>query len=77
MFISMGNVDVSAMNKGQVTTTGIFVAMLQVLFIGLKLAGHIDWSWWWVLAPLWLQFPIALIIIIVALIVAYVKGEFE
>ena len=27
--------------------------LLFVLFLGLKLTGHIDWSWWWVFAPLW------------------------
>jgi len=27
---------------------------LLVLFIGLKLGHVIAWSWWWVLAPLWL-----------------------
>lgn len=27
--------------------------LLTVLFVGLKLTGNIDWSWWWVLAPLW------------------------
>jgi len=26
------------------------------MFIGLKLAGFIAWSWWWVLAPLWGSF---------------------
>lgn len=30
-----------------------FFGLLAVLFIGLKLGGVIDWSWWWVLAPLW------------------------
>ena len=25
------------------------ITMLTVLFVGLKLTGHIDWSWWWVL----------------------------
>jgi hypothetical protein len=24
-----------------------------LLLIALKLAGVIDWSWWWVLAPIW------------------------
>ena len=24
-----------------------FFGMLTILFIGLKLTGHIDWSWWW------------------------------
>ena len=28
--------------------------LLTVLFVGLKLTHYIDWSWWWVLAPLWL-----------------------
>jgi len=26
---------------------------LLLLFIGLKLTGHIDWSWWWVFSPIW------------------------
>jgi hypothetical protein len=28
-----------------------FLGLLTLLFIGLKLAGKIDWSWWWVLSP--------------------------
>ena len=27
------------------------IHLLQGLFVGLKLAGHIDWSWWLVLLP--------------------------
>lgn len=30
-----------------------FLNLLCILFIGLKLGGVINWSWWWVLAPLW------------------------
>ena len=30
-----------------------FLGALTLLFIGLRLTGFIDWSWWWVLAPLW------------------------
>ena len=33
--------------------------LLLVLFVGLKLAGVIDWSWWWVMAPLWIPALIA------------------
>lgn len=29
------------------------VDLLALLFIGLKLGGAIDWSWWWILSP-WL-----------------------
>ena len=28
------------------------------LLIGLKLAGIISWSWWWVFAPIWLPIVI-------------------
>lgn len=28
-----------------------FLALLGLLFIGLKLGGAIDWSWGWVLLP--------------------------
>jgi hypothetical protein len=48
-----------------------FFTLLCVLFIGLKLTGYIAWSWWWVLAPLWLPAVVALAFIgIVAAIVA-------
>ena len=30
-----------------------FCGLLTVAFIVLRLTGHIDWDWWWVLAPLW------------------------
>lgn len=36
--------------------------LLLVLFIGLKLTGYIAWSWWWVLAPVWL--PLVVLIVI-------------
>lgn len=32
-----------------------FFSLLGLLFIGLKLAGFIDWAWWVVLAPIWGQ----------------------
>ena len=32
----------------------LYTVLLTLLFLGLKLAGSIDWSWWWVLSPLWL-----------------------
>ena len=30
-------------------------AIAELAFIVLKLAGVIDWSWWWVLSPLWIN----------------------
>lgn len=46
-----------------------FFALLTLLFVGLKLSGHIDWPWWLVLspmlAPLSLVFAMALVVVIV------------
>jgi len=30
-----------------------FFGLLGIVFIALKLTHYIDWSWWWVLAPIW------------------------
>lgn len=30
-----------------------FLGLLAIVFITLKLCRVIEWSWWWVLAPLW------------------------
>ncbi len=30
------------------------ITLLTLLFVALKLTGHIDWSWWWVLSPVWI-----------------------
>ena len=38
-----------------------FTGLLAVAFIVLKLCGIINWSWLWVLAPVWI--PIALFIL--------------
>jgi len=35
-----------------------FPTALGLLFIGLKLAGFIHWSWIWVLSPFWISFII-------------------
>ena len=43
--------------------------LLTVLFIGLKLTGNIDWSWWWVLSPLWIPLGIFLFFLFITLIV--------
>lgn len=37
-----------------------FPVLLTLLFIGLKLTGHLAWSWAWVLSPLWIGLAIAL-----------------
>lgn len=45
-----------------------FVGLLTILFVGLKLTHYINWSWWWVLSPLWLPMAVVLGIILIFLI---------
>jgi len=49
------------------TSSGIgFFGLLAVLFIGLKLTDYIDWSWLWVLAPIWMPFALVLTVLVLA-----------
>lgn len=42
--------------RGAQGASGIgFVGLLTIVFITLKLCGVIQWSWWWVLSPLWIS----------------------
>ena len=45
-----------------------FVGALTILFIALKLLDKIDWSWWWVLSPIWISICVALLIILIVII---------
>jgi len=57
------------------SSSGIgFCGLLTILFIGLKLCGVIDWSWWWVLAPLWIPTILVIIILLIASVIL-VKGN--
>ena len=47
-------------NKNTGTT---FLSILVLIFITLKLLDKIDWSWWWVLAPLWIPVSVLLLIL--------------
>lgn len=47
--------------------------LLFVLFVGLKLTDNIDWSWWYVSAPLWAPVTVFLLggLIVLCIMVAY------
>lgn len=47
-----------------------FFSLLGVLFIGLKLAEVIAWSWWLVLLPLYGPLAIVLVIFFLAALIA-------
>ena len=41
-----------------------FAGLLVIVFIVLKLCGVIDWSWVWVLSPIWISLALVIIIIV-------------
>jgi len=52
------------MKRGELQVTrknggGLLYPLTLGLFIALRLAGVTDWSWWWVLSPLWLAVVLA------------------
>ena len=49
-----------------------FLDALFLVFLVLKLTKVIDWSWWWVTAPLWGQVALSVIIFVVTIIVLIV-----
>lgn len=57
-------------NASSSSSGGIgFAGLLTVVFITLKLLGKINWSWWWVLSPLWIGFAV---IVLIAAVVAVI-----
>ena len=50
-----------------------FGAILALIFIVLKLTGCITWSWVWVLAPLWIDFIIGVIILVITAVIVKKK----
>lgn len=51
------------MSQGSTSnSSGIgFTGLLTIVFITLKLLHIIAWSWWWVLAPIWISAAIVIL----------------
>jgi len=56
--------DITVKSSGGISFSGL----LTCIFIFLKLTGHITWSWWWVLSPLWISFILFVIAFIIILV---------
>jgi hypothetical protein len=41
--------------------------ILFLIFMSLKLANLITWSWWWVTSPIWIPFVSVMVLVIIAL----------
>ena len=60
------------MNKQKTNITidlGGLSTILFIVFLVLKLTNVIDWSWWWVTAPLWISFGLGLVALLIYTIV--------
>lgn len=56
------------MNDGKRAYGGVgFTGLLTIVFIVLKLLGVIQWSWIWVLSPIWIN--IIIVIVLLALLI--------
>lgn len=44
--------------------------LLFLVFLVLKLCKVIEWSWWWVTAPLWMPLGLVIVIILVMGVIA-------
>lgn len=44
-------------------TIGIALETLTIVFVVLKLAGLITWSWWIVLAPTWIPLFLGIVLL--------------
>lgn len=66
------------MNNNKQTSSGIsFVGLLALAFIVLKLTDFIDWSWLWVLSPIWILIALVVVIVVIAAIVAAIYKNHE
>lgn len=67
--------------KYSISTGGIgFNGALFITFLVLKLTNVINWSWWWVSAPLWipaaLVLGIGLFVLVIAIIAELIQDTF-
>ena len=59
----------------QTSSGGVGIGgILFIVFLILKLTKTIDWSWWWVTAPLWIPVAFIAVILIIVGIVAWIDS---
>ena len=63
------------MSDSKTSSGGIgFLGLLCIAFIILKLCKVIDWSWWWVLVPMWGPLSlVGVVLLVVGLLAVVVK----
>lgn len=66
------------MEDGGKSTIGFnfgFGGAIFLVFLILKLTHVIDWSWWWITAPLWIPVSLSIIILVIIGIIAAVTNK--
>lgn len=63
-------------NSTQASAPGLgFTGVLTLIFVVLKLTNVIQWSWVWVLSPLWISFLAGVLIILVFFLIWLAAGR--
>jgi len=62
-------------NQKNVSVQFPIFGILGLIFITLKLTGHITWSWLWVLAPFWIPLIIVLLLFLIVFIFQLVAND--
>ena len=57
------------MEKQSISLTTI----LFIVFLILKLTNTIDWSWWWVTCPLWIELSIAIAVLLIVGLITFIS----
>ena len=57
------------MDNNKVVTRSPICMILFIVFLVLKLTNVINWSWWWVTAPLWIPVSIALVVLLISSVI--------
>ena len=63
------------MSEEKTSSTGVGLGtILFLIFLTLKLTDHIDWSWWWITAPIWIPVCVGIVIVFLVAIVAILSS---
>ena len=38
--------------------------LVTICFVVVRIMDKVDWSWWWVFSPLWLGYPVLLVLFV-------------
>lgn len=64
------------MSSDGTTYTGTSIGfVLFIVFLVLKLTGTIDWSWFWVIFPLWAGIGLVLVILGIIVLIMLIIGS--